>query len=165
MTSTMTVELTIGGNTKRSTTGQHPVKVEFHQLPDASQDFIIRYGLKQYLADGTAGATSVEEAATGVNDRLAKLISGDLTRTRGDKEPVDTVETRAVKIVKGVIAQQAKAKGVKLSKEQVAATVKAVMDNEDKAKQYRAQAKKELDQLAKFGEDDDILAGIIAAAE
>lgn len=94
-------ELVIGGNTKRSKTGQHPVKVDFDALPEASRAFVTRYGLKQYLADGMAGCENVADAKAGIDARLAKLLSGDLTRTKGEvSAKTDTPLGRAIKNAK-----------------------------------------------------------------
>lgn len=101
------IELMIGGNTARSTLGQHPVKIDWDALPDISQAFIVRYGLKQYLADGMAGAESVEDAATGVEARVAKLLAGDLSRTA--KEGVDSTTARAMKLARAFIRAKVKA--------------------------------------------------------
>jgi len=104
-----TIELTIGGNTKRSRTGQHPVKIEWDKLPEAAQDFIVKYGLKQYLADGMAGAENEADAKSGVESRVAKLLSGDLTRAKGETVTrTDTPEGRALKNAKAAIRQAMK---------------------------------------------------------
>lgn len=161
----MTVyDLTIGGQTKRSTTGQHPASIDWEKLPEASRDFVIRYGLKQYLADGMAGAENVADAATGVAARVAKLLSGDLTRTRGEaKEATDTVGGRATKLVKAAIRTTMKAKDVKASKEAVAEAAKKLLADEAKAKPWLAKAQKQLDDEAKMADDLDI-GDLIAAA-
>jgi hypothetical protein len=165
----MIYELTIGGNTKRSTTGQHPVKVDFDKLPDASKEFVIRYGLKQYLADGMAGAANVEEAGNGVKARMAKLESGDLTRTRGEgKEAPDTVETRAIKLIKAAIRTQMKAKNVKADKDAINDAAKKVLADEKKGQPWRDKAKKQLDDEAKLAGDldlSDMLADMAGAHE
>lgn len=103
------IELVIGGNTARSKTGQHPVNVEWDKLPDASKDFIQRYGLKQYLADGMAGCENVADAKAGIEARVAKLLSGDLTRTKGEASiKTDSPEGRALKNAKAAIRQAMK---------------------------------------------------------
>jgi len=165
----MIYELTIGGNTARSKTGQHPVKVDYDALPDASRDFLQRYGIKQYLADGMAGAANVAEAKAGVEARLAKLLSGDLARTRGEgKEAPDTVETRALKLVRAAIRATMKAKNVKANKETVNDAAAKVLADEAKGKAWRAKAKQQLDDEAKMADGldlTDMLAGLAGATD
>jgi hypothetical protein len=159
----MTIQLTIGGNTKRSTLGQHPVSIDWDKLPEASQAFIVNYGLKQYLADGMAGAENEAAAKAGVETRVNKLVTGDLSRARGEgKDAPDTVTTRARKIIRALIVAKAKAKGIKTEAEQIKAAVDAVMSDEVKAAPYMEQAKKELDAQAKLadGAGDDFLAAL-----
>lgn len=162
----MIYELTIGGATKRSTTGQHPVKVDFDALPETSKDFVIRYGLKQYLADGMAGAENVATAKAGVEARVAKLESGDLSRSRGEgKEAPDTVETRAIKLAKAAIRANAKAKNIKPTKEQVADAAAKLVAKDDS---WKAKAKEQLDTEAKMAQSsdmDDLLADILGTVE
>lgn len=114
--------LTIGGKTARSTLGQHPVTIDWEKMPEASQDFIVRYGLRQYLADAMAGADNEPDAKAKVNARLAKLVSGDLSRTKGEgfAKP-DTEEGRAIKLAKTEIRRLMAEQKVEATKEDVAA--------------------------------------------
>jgi hypothetical protein len=112
---TMNIELVIGGQTARSKTGQHPVALDFDTLPEASKAFVIRYGLKQYLADGMAGCENVVDAKAGVDARVAKLLSGDLTRTKGEAAiKTDTPEGRALKNAKAAIKAAMKEANISL---------------------------------------------------
>ena len=86
-----------------------PVVVDFTTLPEASQAFVIEYGLRQYIQDGAAvsklfasgerkgeaksEAEIAEEKAEGVRERLANLQSGDFTR-RGTAAPKMSPEER-----------------------------------------------------------------------
>lgn len=153
------IELTIGGQTKRSKFAPKAVAVDFAALPQASQDFIVRYGLKQYLADGVAGAESQEDFNTGVDERLGKLKSGDLTRTKGDgaKKP-DTETGRAQKLAKGAIRAKIKAAGLETTPEQREEIFAKFFADEEKMKPFAAEAKR---QLAAEKAAGDILEGLI----
>src|SRR5215207_9839998 len=87
------------------------VNVTFGNLPEASQRFIIEYGLKQYIQDGAAVSkefTSGErkgekktaeeiaaEKTEGVEERLDNLRSGEFIR-RGTVERLSPEEMRRV---------------------------------------------------------------------
>lgn len=160
---TKNIELTIGGNTARSKTGQHPVKVNWDALPEASQDFIVSYGLKQYLADGTAGAGTPEEALAGINTRMAKLASGDLSRSRGEGPgKVDTVESRALKLARDAIKAKLKEANQTADKELIAEAAKEFIKTDPS---FMKEAKKQLDQEAASKtslQGSDALASIMA---
>lgn len=158
----MIYDLIIGGQTKRSTLGQHPVKIDWDAMPDASKDFVIRYGLKQYLADGMAGAENVDAAKAGVDGRAAKLASGDLTRTRGEgKEAPDTEGSRALKLAKATIRKAMAAANVKATKEAVAEAATKMVASDEK---WLKQAREQLADEAKLGQDVDISDLIALAA-
>lgn len=122
----MQFDLTIGGKTARSKTGQHAASINWNEVPDEAQEFIIRYGLKQYLADGMAGAENVQQAADGVAERVRKIMEADFARARGEpSSKPDSIEARALKIAKGKVRDTAKARKVKLDKDQVQAAAEA----------------------------------------
>jgi hypothetical protein len=162
------ITLTIGGKTKRSNNGQHPVTIDWNALPDNAQEFVIKYGLKQYLADGMAGAESEAEAKAGVEARVAKLVSGDLSRTNAGGDKPDTETGRALKLARVAIRTQAKAKNVTLTKEQVAEAAKSWVEKNPK---WLAEAKRQLAEEAKAAaavdedEADEIFASLIGEAE
>lgn len=153
------IELTIGGQTKRSKYQPKTVTVDWASLPPASQDFIVRYGLKQYLADGVAGAESQADFDAGVEERLGKLKSGDLTRTKGDgaKRP-DTETGRAQKLAKDAIRAKIKAAGLETTPEQREEIFSKFFADEEKMKPFVAEAKR---QLAAEKATGDILEGLI----
>lgn len=153
------IELTIGGQTKRSKFAPKAVAVAFAALPQASQDFIVRYGLKQYLADGVAGAESQEDFNAGVEERLGRLKSGDLSRTKGDgaKKP-DTETGRAQKLAKDAIRAKIKAAGLETTPEQREEIFAKFFADEEKMKPFVAEAKR---QLAAEKATGDILEGLI----
>lgn len=120
------IQLTIGGNTKRSKLGQHAVEINWDELNADVQDFVKRYGLKQYIADGMAGTVNVQDAAAGVAERVRKLVEGDMGRTRTEgSAKADSVEVRALKLARAKVRDTAKVRKVKLEKEQVEAAAKA----------------------------------------
>lgn len=122
--------LTIGGKTTRSKFTQKEVAIDFDALPDASKDFVIKYGLKQYLADGVAGAESQADFDAGVQEREAKLLSGDLTRAKGEgKGPIDNVATLAKKLAREEVERAAKEQNFKFAdKDQKAAVVEQYLE-------------------------------------
>lgn len=161
----MTVQtLTIGGNTKRSKLGQHKVEIDFDALPQASKSFVIAYGLKQYIADGMAGANDETDAASGVSERVRKLKEADFARTRGESTNVDSVEQRAIKLAKAAIRTALKAKNAKADKEQIDTAAKAYVERDP---QWKLKAKEQLDFEATLAEqvtneeEDSILADLL----
>lgn len=112
-----------------------PCHVVFHTLPEASQRFIIEYGIRQYLQDGAAvsktflsgdrkGETKTEaeiaeEKAEGVRERLENLRQGEFTRrsaagpkmTPEEKERDRIVMDRLTKAVKAMGKAMPKATG------------------------------------------------------
>lgn len=102
--------------------GSHKVEVaiDFDSLPQESKDFIISYGLKQYLNDGAAVAKDIEGdrnelKADGVQKRLTKLLEGTVKERasgpRGDQEARDRKE-----IAVAYIKARAQAKGASMPK-------------------------------------------------
>lgn len=158
------INLTIGGQTKRSTLGQHPVEIDWDTLPEASKTFITSYGLKQYLADAMAGAENEADAKAKVESRVAKLVAGDMSRTRGEaKDAPDSVGSRALKLAKATIRASLAKANMKADKETVndAAGKLAATDA------YREQAQAQLDAEKAMGEGmgDDLLASLGLAAK
>lgn len=140
----MTMQLTIGGNTKRSKLGTFDVELpDFDVLPEKTRDFVIAYGLKQYLADGMAGAADRSAAQEGIDKRVTKLVEGDFTRTRGESTKVDSVDQRALKLIRQFIRDQAKAQSLKLDKEQVDETAALYLES-PKGQKYRDIAERQL---------------------
>lgn len=143
-------ELNIGGTTKRSQFKPVPVTVDWDKLPEASREFLIRYGIKQQLADGGAGAKTQADWESGIKERLTKIMEGDFSRTRGEaKAKPDTVEQRAAKLAKTALLADIKAAGLAPSKEQIA---EAVADLIKADPSYTAEAKKQIAAEAKLRE-------------
>lgn len=159
------IELSIGATTKRSRFAPLPVNVDWNALPDASQAFVIRYGLKQYLADAMAGCESEAEAHNEVKARVAKLLSGDLSRARGEglSRP-DTLETRTNKLARAFLVAALKEANAKATKEQMVEAVAELVKTDGS---FAKEAKKQLDQetAMKEGKSDaanTVLSGILA---
>jgi hypothetical protein len=106
--------------------------VDFATLPEASQAFVIEYGIRQYLNDGAAvsklftdkerkgmvkdAETIATEKFEGVTERLENLRSGEFTR-RGSGAPKMTPEERErASIVQARLDAMAKAVGKPLPK-------------------------------------------------
>lgn len=159
---TKEVQLIIGGKTKRSRWTKEVV-VGFDDLPEASREFIIRYGLKQYIADGTASAETEAQFVGGIETRIAKLKAADFTRTRGEtKAKPDTETSRATALVRAEIKKRLAAANLTADKDKIAEAVKAVMDSETAREPFMAEAKRQLAQEAKMSAPDDVMAGLLA---
>ena len=159
------IKLVIGGKTKKSRFTPLPVDVDWNALPDASQAFVIAYGLKQYLADGMAGAESEAEAHNEVKARHEKLKAGDLSRAKGERtEKPDTVDSRALKLATAFIREALKAEDVKADAATIKEAAQELVKDEPK---WKAEAQKQLDAEAKAKADPgdrakSIVAGILA---
>ena len=155
--------LTIGGKTARSKYTPHTVHIDFDLLPEASRDFVIRYGLKQYLADGVAGVENQAEFDAGVIERATKLEKGDLTRERKASHSVDGPTARTIKLVKEMIRGKIKAAALKVEKDAFEAMVDKFVADEVKVAPFRAEAERQLAQEAKASAASaDLLAELMA---
>ena len=73
--------------------------IDFAQLPPASQNFVIAYGLRQYLNDAVAGIKpeQVAEAKAAVESRMKQLELGTVgVRAVAEKNPVKAEAKREV---------------------------------------------------------------------
>lgn len=105
--------MTIGGTTARSKFTPKAVEVDFDKMAEASRDFLLRYGWKQYVSDGVAGAKSQAEFDEGVAERLEKIATSNFSRAKGERDGlVDDVETLASQKARAIIKTALKAKGV-----------------------------------------------------
>lgn len=140
------------------------VNIDLRTLPAASIAFALEYGLKQYLADGTAGSEDQTGYDVGLDQRIAKLKEGDFSRKAGTSGPRQTTpEGLAKKLAADAIRLKLSAAGHK-------ADAKAI--NEAAAKMVEAQpvwlerAKKELAETAKMSAGlDDIMADIMGLTD
>lgn len=154
------INLTIGGTTKRSNNGQHEVAIDWDNLPGASREFIIAYGLKQYLADGAAGAANHDELVNGVEARVAKLLSGDLTRRASGVERQDTETGRALKLARAAIRALCKVQGVPVPEKDKLGEMaaKLIESNPQYRKDAQAQLKAEAKAVESFAGDETMAA-------
>lgn len=160
---THVITLKIGGTTKRSRFEPKPVSLDWDNLPDASQKFVIEYGLRQYLADAMAGAESQSEAYDNIDERVGKLTSGDLSRTKGEaKAKPDTEESRAIKLAAAFIRDQLKQANAKAEAAQIKEAAQALVEADPA---YLKEAKRQLAEEAKLkaAEPSDAAAGVLAS--
>jgi hypothetical protein len=164
-----TVALQIGRTGEKAKFQGREVTIDLAKLPLESVAFALAYGLKQYIADGTAGSEDQKGYDLGIDQRLKKLAEADFARAAGEaKGPrTDTPEGRARKLAADAIRKHLKANNL-------TADAKAI--NEAAAKKAEAEpkwlklAKSQLaaeqalqDDLLADGEDD-IMAGLVANA-
>lgn len=156
----MTIQLTIGSTSKRSRFQPLPVEIDFAALPEKSREFVTLYGLKQYLADGMAGAESQDEAHNGVRERIRKLVEADFSRSRGEERP-DTEETRALKLARQFIRDKLKAANQTAEKEAIADGARKLVESQPK---WKIEARKQLEAEAKTRSsvDDEETAALLA---
>lgn len=133
--------ITVGGKTARSKFEPRAVTVDWENLPADSRAFITLYGLKQYLADGTAGAESQDDFNAGIDSRLAKLASGDLSRKTGERDAkADTPEGLALKLAKAGVRAKLKEAGKTADADTITAAAKVwVEKNPEWLKEATAQ--------------------------
>lgn len=157
--------LQIGRTGEKAKFQGREVKIDLAKLPAASIAFALQYGLKQYIADGTAGSEDQNGYDVGLQQRLDKLAEGDFSRKAGERGPrADTPEGRAKKLAVQAIRAKLQAAGQKAD---------AAKINEAAAKMVEAQpvwlerAKKALAEEAKLAESADMgdiladLAGLV----
>lgn len=165
----MIYDLTIGGQTKRSKLGAHQVQIDWDKVPETAQQFIIKYGLRQYIADGMAGAESEADAKAGVADRTRKVLEADFARTKGEPgfAKADTEETRAVKLAKQFIRDSLKAQNATAPKEAIDEAARALVESDPV---YKKEAKKQLkaeadskEAASTSSEGNSIIAGLLAS--
>lgn len=161
------LQIKVGGETTKSRFQPVTVGIDWDKLPEASRDFVIRYGIKQWLADGTVGEKVTTQATftEAINTRKGKLEAGDFSRTRGESGPVNDPETLAGQMAKAIVVDAFKDQGKKLpEKEQLAKVVAAYFAKNKAAlvKDATAQIKARKDRAAAIleGEGDDILAAL-----
>lgn len=157
----------IGGATKRSKFAPVTVEVDFTTLPQASQDFLVAYGIKQYLADGVAGAESDQDFNEGVAARLAKMKDGTVgVRGSGEgKGPTDSVEVLARQLARQAINAALKAQGIdKPEAEAMNAAITQLLASDNGAA-FRTEAATQIEaRKAKTASLSGVLAGLFAPA-
>lgn len=159
------VQLAIGRTGEKAKFQGRVIELDLTKLPREAIAFALQYGLKQYIADGTAGSEDQAGYDLGIKQRLEKLASGDFSRAAGERGPrADTPEGRAKKMAVTAIRAKLAAAGQKAD---------AAKINEAAAKMVEAQpvwlerAKKALAEEAKLAESADMgdiladLAGLV----
>jgi hypothetical protein len=146
--------LQIGRTGEKAKFQGREVKIDLRTIPAASLAFALQYGLKQYIADGTAGSEDQTGYDVGIDQRLAKLAEGDFTRKTGERATrADTPEGRAKKLAVAAIRAKLQAAGQKADVAKI---------NEAAAKMVEAQpvwlerAKKMLKEEAALADSADI---------
>lgn len=155
-------DITVGSTGKRNKIGTFTVPVAWDALSDEVQIFIIKHGLKQYLADAAAGVTDRSDAEARIKAKLAKLVSGDLSRSRGEgPSRPDTVDSRALKMARDHIRTLLKEANEKADKEAIAEAAKLLVAEEPK---WKKEAKAQLDREAQLkAEPTEAASGVIAS--
>mgnify|MGYP000261035465 CR=1 FL=1 len=138
----------------------------WNDLPDVSKAFLIEYGLTQYLNDGGAGAETDAEFEAGIKSRQDKLLVGDFSRTKGEREAkADTLAKRILKVAKAAWA----ARIAGLTETQAAAFKALAKEAQDKAREawlaknaeaHKAEAERQLAAEAATADDDDLMAAL-----
>lgn len=90
---------------------QQTLNIDFATLPEASQKYIIQYGLKQCLNDSHSAFKDVEEAKGQVEAKLEALQNGTVTlRATSTARIVDPVEKEVNEMLITYVVNQAKVK-------------------------------------------------------
>lgn len=149
-----TVTITIGRDSDKAKFKAKTVEIDLSKLPADSLAFALHYGLKQYIADGTAGSADQTGFDVGVDMRVKKLAEADFRRAAGERGPrADTPQSLAVKLATEALRKQLAAKGAK-------ADAKAITEAAKKAVEanpaWIKRAEKELAERAKLAETLDL---------
>ena len=134
------------------------VSIDFTTLPANAQEFIIRYGLTQYLSDGAAIAkdeypTEAERntaKAEGVLSRVAKLREGTMSIRGGGTRTVDPVAKVKREVALEILKAHAKANDIKLPKgEELSAKIEKFWQSEKNTKALMPEVEKRLKAMEK----------------
>lgn len=161
-----TVQLTIGRTSDKAKFAAQNVTLDLATLPAEALAFALHYGLKQYIADGTAGSADQAGFNLGVEQRVKKLKEADFRRQGGERGPrADTPESLALKNAIAALRKRLAAAGQKAD----AAAIKAAAQKAVEANpKWIADAKKELAERAKLIDSldlGDILSDLIGVRE
>lgn len=149
------LSLVFGGKKKRKVNGQElppftakTVTIDWNALPEASRDKIIEYGLTQFIADGTAGAGDQTDFDSGIDAKVAKLLSGDFSRTSGGNlsgSAYDSVDKLTTAKVRDMIKGKLKAANITVDADKRAAMITAFMSDPAKVAPFREAAEREIE--------------------
>jgi hypothetical protein len=158
------VSLQIGRTGEKAKYQGRVVSFDLATMPPASLLFALEYGLRQYVADGTAGSEDQTGYDVGIDQRLKKLAEGDFSRAKGERQAkADTAEARAVKNAISAIK-------AKLAQANVKAEAKVIKERAEKMvgdnPKWLADARKQLAEEAKMAEGfEDILGDLLGVGD
>lgn len=160
------VNLQIGRTGEKAKFQGQQVTIDLAGLPHASVIFALQYGLKQYIADGTAGSEDQAGYDLGIRLRLEKLAEGDFSRKAGERGPrADTAEGRAKKMAIAAIRAKLVAAGQKAEAKAIAEAAGKMVEAQPV---WLERAKKALAEEAKLADATDIgdvLEGLLGLTE
>lgn len=158
--------LTIGRDSDKAKFKARTVTIDLHTLPNESLAFALHYGLKQYIADGTAGSADQGGFDVGVDQRVKKLKEADFRRASGERGPKqDTPESLALKNATAALRKRLAAAGQKADASAIKAAAQKAVEANPK---WVADAKKELAERAKLIDSldlGDILGDLLGMTE
>lgn len=148
------VQITIGRDSDKAKFKSKLVQIDLSTLPDDAIAFALHYGLKQYIADGTAGSADQGGFDVGVEQRVKKLKEADFRRASGERGPKqDTPESLALKNATAALRKRLAAAGQKADASAIKAAAQKAVEANPK---WVADAKKELAERAKLIDSLDL---------
>ena len=165
MSITIAIENTLvikaGGTSTKSKWGQKEFTFDLSKVPNESLVRMLENGFKQYIQDGAAQASTVEDAHIGWQRRVDAITSGDFARKVGERSESTDVGVVAFQLAKAAVLNLDKARKVERSKEDVEAlakklaeTTKFKIDAEDEVRR-RIERQKGLDDAIGDELDDE----------
>lgn len=141
-----TVKASDGTKSKAPAFVAKTVVIDYDELPETSRAKILEYGLTQYIGDGAAGAGDQVDFNSGIDDKVAKLKSGDFSRESGPigGNMYDSVEKLVAAKVRAMIAGALKAASMEVTKEVRAAMVASFIATPEKVAPIIAAAEAEI---------------------
>lgn len=148
------VRLQIGRTGEKAKFQGRMVEIDLAKLPVESIAFALQYGLKQYIADGTAGSEDQAGYDLGIDQRIRKLAEADFKRATGERAPkADTPERRAFKMATDAIKAKLKAAGQDATADKVKAAAAKMVESQP---QWLAKAKAAIEAERKLAEEMDL---------
>lgn len=118
----------------RSRKAGKEMEMDFHDLPEASQEAIIRYGAQRFINDKLGGSDlGTEEAGEKFDQILLQLREGWIDRRGqgGGSGPADPIEREMEKLARERIKTALRAKGIPqkdVSREKMAELIAGVLE-------------------------------------
>lgn len=158
--------LQIGRTGEKAKFQGREVKLDLAKLPAASLSFALAYGLKQYIADGTAGSEDQNGYDLGLQQRLDKLAEGDFTRKATASGPKsDTPEGRAKKLAVAAIRAKLQAAGQKADAAKINEAASKMVEAQPIWLERARKALAEEAKLADAADIGDIMEGLLGLTE